>query len=241
MSKPRILCLHGGRSNNDITAIQTQGLQISARVECIFMHAPHTLKHGYPGLDLFSDGPWYTWADSSKSLSDQEDQWDASLKYMAKFCKEHGPFDGVYGFSQGAAIVTNFSSPEIWKERFHMSCCPWKFAILACSGASQYLTIKKGTAVDVPSFHIFGKKDKLLIDGKKIAEYWASSCKVAHTHGRGHEIDARMFAREEEMMVKLNDFLDENLSTKKWGFFPKISMPECYLLGHSFGGTGSKK
>jgi len=242
MSKPRILCLHGGGSNNDITPFQTMGLQLSAHLECVYLHAPHTTKKCYPGLDLLSEGPWYIWADPSKSLSDQEDQWDESLEYIATFCKKNGPFDGVYGFSQGAAIITNFSHPKIWKDRFHMKCCPWKFAILACGGASQYLTITKGATIDVPSFHIFGKKDRLLVDGKKMADYWDPSKKVTHTHGRGHEIDMQMNKREKEMMVKLKKFLDEHLSSKRAGveFFSKFSMPEFFLLGHTFGGNSSK-
>ena len=229
MSKPRILCLHGGGSNNDITPFQTQGLKLSARMECVYLHAPHVMEYCYPGLDRFSDGPFYAWAVPSmnpllfvaalfgKTSSDQEDQWDQSLECIAKFCEKNGPFDGVYGFSQGAAIITNFSHPKIWKDRFHMKCCPWNFAILACGGASQYLTITEGTTIDLPSFHIYGGRDWLLVDSKKIANYWDPSQKVTHTHGRGHEIDIQMNKREKEMMVKLNDFLDEHLPSKKAG------------------------
>mmetsp|Transcript_12402 Transcript_12402/g.26906 ORF Transcript_12402/g.26906 Transcript_12402/m.26906 type:complete len:192 (-) Transcript_12402:341-916(-) len=167
----------------------------------------------YPGLDLFSEGPFYTWADPSKALLDQEEQWDESLEYVFAFCKKNGPFHAVYGFSQGTAIITNFSHPKIWRDKFHMESCPWKFAILACGGASHHISTPKNKTVNMPSFHIFGKKDEHLIDSKKIANYWDPSKIVTHTHDGGHVIDARMYSREKEMMKKLINFLDDNLAS----------------------------
>mmetsp|Transcript_26606 Transcript_26606/g.56220 ORF Transcript_26606/g.56220 Transcript_26606/m.56220 type:complete len:245 (+) Transcript_26606:308-1042(+) len=241
-SKPKILCLHGAGSNNDITSFQMQGLQLASHFECVYLHAPHMSKQCHLGLDSFAEGPWYLWADRVKSLSDQEDQWEESLEYIAKFCKKNGPFLGVYAFSQGAAIITNFSHPKIWKERFRMTQCPWKFAILACSGDKHNMTIGRDTTINMPSFHIFGKKDRLLVKSKEVAQYWDSSGKVTHTHEGGHGIDVQMHTREKEMMKKLNDFVGERLSSSKGlgGIFSNLSVPEFFLLGYSFGGSSSK-
>ena len=218
-TKLKMLCLHGVYSNNDITAMQTVGLKLGDKVECVYLHAPHVTRGCYPGVDAFSGGPWYAWCDPTKSLEEQEDQWEESLEYIAKYCKENGPFEGgVYGFSQGASIITNFSHPEIWKDKFKLKRCPWKFAILACGGSSHNITIPRGTIIDMPSFAIFGKKDRHLNDGKIISQYWEPSKRVSHTHGRGHEIDMQMFAREKEMMAKLNHFLDEHCGSKKGPF-----------------------
>ena len=213
MPKPaRMLCLHGAGSNNDITQLQMQGLNLTDRMECVYLQAPHMTKTYHPGLDLISEGPFYTWADKSKALSDQEDQWDESLQFMAKFCKANGPFAGVYGFSQSAAIITNFSHPKIWRDRFKMKQCPWKFVILACGTGKHHMTIPMSTTIEMPSLHIFGKKDdKHLSNSKMLAGYWDHSQKMTHTHGRGHEIDMQISKRETEMMLKLNKFLDERL------------------------------
>jgi len=242
VKKTRILCLHGGASNNDITAFQTMGLKLGSRMECIYLNAPHLSRCCYPGLDRLSDGPWYIWSDISKGLEHQEDQWDESLEHLAKYCKENGPFDGVYGFSQGTAIITDFSHPNIWKDKFKMKSCPWKFAILACGGASHQVTLKRGMTVKIPSFHIWGKKDRILNDSKTIAEYWDPPMRITHSHGRGHEIDVQMCHREGEMMEKLSKFLDDHLDSNK-GLIESvrktisdISMPEMYLFGRSFGG-----
>lgn len=213
---PRILCLHGGGSNNDITPFQTGGLKLHERMECVYLHAPHVVRKCYPGLQIFSEGPFYTWSDSTKSLEDQEDQWEESLEYLAEYCKKKGPFNGVYGFSQGAAIITNFSNPKIWKDQFNMIACPWKFAILACAGASHRITIPKGMTNNTPSFHIFGKKDKHLTDSKIIAQqYWDQSQSITCTHDRGHEIDMQMWKREIEMIDQLQKFLDTHCGPTK--------------------------
>lgn len=211
-NKPRILCLHGGGSNSDITGYQTIGLRLHQRMECVYLDAPHVMSWCYPGLDRFSDGPFRAWADPSQMLTGRGDQWEASLEHLARFCEERGPFDGVYGFSQGTALITNMSSPAVWRDRFKMERCPWRFAILACGGASGCIRLPRGTPViDIPSFIILGKKDMHYSDGKVIAQFWDQSRQVMHTHDRGHEIDMRMYTREGEMIAKLNDFLDAGL------------------------------
>ena len=85
------------------------------------MHAPY-ISDSFPRLDEKITGPFYCWADilqrPAVPKAILESQWDESLDCVAQFCVENGPFDAVYGFSQGAAIVTNFSHTTIWKDRF---------------------------------------------------------------------------------------------------------------------------
>ena len=113
-SRPRLLCLHGARSNDEITSLQLIGLDLRDRFDCHFLHAPHVTGPAR-GLEDISDGPYYAWSDphSGGSLSDIEDRWDEGLAYLAEHIKRHGPFDGAYGFSQGAAMITNFSYPAV--------------------------------------------------------------------------------------------------------------------------------
>ena len=65
--------------------------------------------------------------------------------------------------------------------------------------------------VELPSFHLFGEKDKRLKESKIVASYWDSSQQVTYTHDRGHEIDTLMWTRETETMKSLNLFLDKHL------------------------------
>ncbi|KAL7554746.1 hypothetical protein ACHAWF_018278 [Thalassiosira exigua] len=101
--RPRLLCLHGVGSNNSSMGIQLEGLKLTTHFEAVMVHAPH-MTDCFPGLDEFIKGPYYSFADMFHPESDVHDQWDQSLEYLAKVCKERGPFDGVYAFSQGKKL-----------------------------------------------------------------------------------------------------------------------------------------
>ena len=243
MPKPRVLCLHGRGSNNDITEFQVMGLKLTDKFTPVYLQAPHKTISWHQSLNQISKGPFYSWADSSASLSDQEDQWEESLVYIAEYCNKHGPFDGVYGFSQGASIITNFSAYSIWKDRFKMKTCPWKFAMLACGGANHHITIPRTMTISIPSFHIFGKKDAYLNNSKQIADYWNQSTRVIETKGGGHEIDMGFGSRETELMSRLNDFIEKQLSEGQddehglGAMFSRLCCEnEFYLCGITFGG-----
>lgn len=255
-SKPRLLCLHGACSNDEITQFQTAGLALDQRFDCVYLHGPHIVAKSAIGLDQLSDGPFYAWSDPTKSLYEQEEMWERSLDYIADYCRKSDDnhnannnhrgctFDGIFGFSQGAAIITNFCHPNIWKTKYNMKDCPWKFAILACGAGGHRITgVSRDsiTKIDMPSFHIYGKNDRQLNDSKIISDYWSNTQLCTHTHSRGHEIDIQMHTREKEMMKKLNSFYDElkNNNKKKGGSWLQkldMSMPEFYLCGKTFGG-----
>jgi len=215
--KPRILCLHGAGSNNEVTSYQIEGLKLTNRFNCVFIHAPHATACAV-GLDERITGPFYSWADIYKAGVDLEAQWHTSFDVIAKFCADNGPFDGVYGFSQGAAIVTNFSHPSIWKDRFKMEKCPWNFAILACGSYGSLMTIGTETPISLPSFHILGRDDIFYDQSKDLFTYWDSFHKVTSTHARGHEIDMFIWTREKLIMMMLDNFLTKVLSSTPFQF-----------------------
>ena len=179
------------------------------------MHAPH-ISDGFPSFDGQIAGPFYCWADILQRPAIPEaileGQWDESLDCLAQFCIENGPFDGVYGFSQGALLVTNFSDPTIWKDRFQMEKCPWNFAILACGAGGNMMTIGNDTFAKLPSFHLLGEKDPLINQSEAISKCWDPFQKVTHTHDSGHEVDLLMWTRETELMASLYGFLNKCLS-----------------------------
>ncbi|CAJ1945659.1 unnamed protein product [Cylindrotheca closterium] len=204
MRKSKILCLHGGRSNNDVTQFQTAGLKLSTRADCHYLHAPHEANRCYPGLENFVSPPFWTWSEASDSASEQ---WDKSLESIAEYCRKEGPFDAVFGFSQGAAMITQFSYPSIWKERFGFRSCPWKSAILACGGAASNVANDYQAKIDIPSLHIMGSADPYLAESKLLLERWTDGSARTYTHQKGHEIDLMILSREEELAIVLDEFL----------------------------------
>ncbi len=145
------------------------------------------------------------------------------MNYVAtRLRDDDGPYDGVYGFSQGAALITNLSHPnadDVWRKagggRYATNGSgelPWKFAILACGAGCHNIAITRfgNVIIDMPSFHIYGRRDaKHMNDSRKMYDYWNNDIGIVHVHDRGHEIDVAMHARERELMTKLTNFLDE--------------------------------
>lgn len=222
MGKSKILCLHGGGSNNEVTQFQTAGLELSSRADCHYLHgefahdgfstcnhsprtwnplAPHQTNLCYPGLQNFVHGPFWTWSEASNN-----EQWEKSLESIAAYCRKEGPFDVVFGFSQGAAIITQFSYPAIWKERFGFRSCPWKSAILAC-GAAGNVANNCHVKIEIPSLHIMGSMDPYLAESKSLMDRWNTSSARTYLHQKGHEIDLLILSREEELAAILNNFL----------------------------------
>ncbi|KAL4402799.1 hydrolase [Malassezia pachydermatis] len=54
-----------------------------------------------------------------RSTGDVYEHWDESLAYLQQFCREHGPFDGVLGFSQGASVAGVVSATLNYPDKAH--------------------------------------------------------------------------------------------------------------------------
>jgi predicted esterase len=123
--KPRILCLHGWRTNGEILSMQMAALQANTSMDCVFIDAPFPGR-GEPdkGIALFyPDRPYYEWFYRSKKVETTSDDADTtssnqlkasakyenleeSIKFLTDHLDAHGPYDGILGFSQGACMVT---------------------------------------------------------------------------------------------------------------------------------------
>ena len=82
------------------------------------------------------------------------DGWSNSRDFIAQYCKQEGPFDGLFGFSQGAALGALLVA---------LSAAPtFGFAILVGGFASadpEHVPIYRAGACHVPSLHIIGLSD----------------------------------------------------------------------------------
>ena len=201
----RVLCLHGHNSNSDITSIQITGLNLSKHCRCMMAHGQWPGEDS--GLSTFSDGPWHTWARRGSTTYWNVNDWEGSLQYVADLITEHGPFDGVYAFSQRAALVTELTAPEIWRDKLRLEQCPWKFAILACAGAHD-LVSSADVLLQIPSLHIKGAQDVLCQnDSAAIEAMWEPSKRYTYTHSGGHQIKMSLVVVEPELATLLDTFL----------------------------------
>lgn len=95
------------------------------------------------------DGPWFSWIDN---IDEVDRDWlasvtqlRASLRYILDHIAETGPYDVVYGFSQGAALVALLSGYDVLAE-FGVDDIPWKplirYLLLWCWGIVDFTSGK---------------------------------------------------------------------------------------------------
>ena len=122
----------------------------------------------------------------------QTEGWDTSWEYLQKVFHELGPFDGVLGFSQGAAVAAALcqlrqSSPSNVSVHF-------KFAVL-CSGYPPPLPffpsgMASEAGIPCPSLHIFGDQDRQIHDrtSEQLSNLFQSEERTIVKHACGHII-----------------------------------------------------
>lgn len=88
-------------------------------------------------------------------------QWNASLRYLKEVINEFGPFDGIAGFCEGAAIAHAALSLQkqghdfgLSKTKFFIAMAPWVSPIHKILNAKYPKTI-----LDIPTLQIVGNND----------------------------------------------------------------------------------
>ncbi|TTK47644.1 Esterase OVCA2 [Bagarius yarrelli] len=87
---------------------------------------------------------------------------DQSLEAVQKAVKDLGPFDGILGFSQGAALVAMLCSLQEQKLDTTLN---FRFAILVAgfrSACAEHQYLYEGVNITLPSLHVFGQNDKVI-------------------------------------------------------------------------------
>ncbi|XP_075656913.1 rhodanese-like domain-containing protein 6 [Castanea sativa] len=121
----------------------------------------------------------------------QTDGFDVSLAYLKSVFSQKGPFDGILGFSQGAAMAALVSAQQ---ERLKSE-MDFRFVIL-CSGFAIKLAEFECQAINCPSLHIFGSdhgKDRQIANqaSRDLASLFDDGCSVIIEHDSGHIIPTR--------------------------------------------------
>ncbi|KAJ5687746.1 hypothetical protein N7536_010365 [Penicillium majusculum] len=115
----KILMLHGSRQSGELFRAKLQALEklihralgpLQPGVELVYPTAPFALE---PSSGTTSDlrsrhGAW-SWFES-ESIHGLYPGLEGGLEYVASILKDSGPFDGIVGFSQGAAAAAMVAS-----------------------------------------------------------------------------------------------------------------------------------
>lgn len=155
--------------DSDLQADYSDGM------EWMFPDAPIELTTDSPQSDILEMRAWWTRLEFTIRL----DQLYSSLDYLTKYIREHGPFDGIVGFSQGASIAMMLASlceGSVRPERVMALAnqglpllipppqSPFKFAI-ACSGfvnAPQFYDGFFTPQVQTPTMHLIAEWDHMV-------------------------------------------------------------------------------
>lgn len=104
-SRPKILALCGAKSNNAVTRLQLANLHITSDTHDVhYLHGNIEEAEGDPALGGMFHGPFYSWIDGSTPEAANESVVNA-VRLVLKAARAHGPFDGIYGFSNGKFVI----------------------------------------------------------------------------------------------------------------------------------------
>ncbi|MGE7955226.1 AMP-binding protein [Pseudomonas sp. NPDC089530] len=186
----RILALHGRGSNSDVTRMQLKNLGLNeSEYEVVYANGPLPADRPGPGMEDWHElipGPWYSWLPAEDDQPNPDSTLadalcDAVLKVLS-ILEHQGPFDGVFGFSQGgviASLVSGLPGDEALmaalEQRAGRRISPplqngalFRATVIACAGASLLLAELRSRAglgpVPVSSpqsrnIHLIGRED----------------------------------------------------------------------------------
>lgn len=149
--------------------------------------------------DQDSRGWWFSDIQARSFSAQQECQdslgLDESMSAVTEAVKELGPFDGILGFSQGAALVAMLCSLQEQHPEPHLS---FRFAILvagfrsACKGHQGFY----GSPLSIPSLHVFGLDDRVIPDAMSRELLPTFLDPQVMTHPGGHFVPAASAHRQ---------------------------------------------
>ncbi|KAI3810315.1 hypothetical protein L1987_19927 [Smallanthus sonchifolius] len=218
--KLRILCLHGFRQNASSFKGRTASLakKLKNMVEFVYIDAPHQLQFIYqnkeigetkfppnkvcnrkfawfidPSMDKNTSLNWEIAQSPFDTLQYQKQTfgYDESLAYLKELVTKNGPFDGILGFSQGAAMAACVAAQKLSLKGE----IDFRFVIL-CSGFCVNLAENEKNLINCPSLHIYGsdhgKDTQIAFDAsRRLVSLFEEGSSVIIEHDYGHIIPTR--------------------------------------------------
>lgn len=185
----RILLLHGLGQDAATFREATSGIRSCAdalSVEfslCQASHSATNLASIFSNTSSSSGGmQWYNMSPSSLGAG-----WAFSMEQLVEILESEGPFDGVLGFSQGAAALSMLVAEQILldKKWFRFACFVGGFLPNAEHMRERINRASLNGKFLLPSWHSFGLKDFVIPSEKSqlLASYFEAPSVVSHQGG----------------------------------------------------------
>uniref|UniRef100_UPI0037E92CF1 esterase OVCA2 n=1 Tax=Semicossyphus pulcher TaxID=241346 RepID=UPI0037E92CF1 len=215
MAPLRVLCIHGYRQNSVSFREKTGALRklLKKHVELVYLSAPHSVQHPSsedapekdnnsgpgPGGDEDPKGWWFSDVQARSFSAQQQCEeslgLDESVTVVREAVKDQGPFDGILGFSQGAAFVAMLCSLQEQKLEPEFS---FRFTVLvagfrsACNEHQRFYN----SPLHIPSLHVFGLEDRVIPDNMSRELLPSFQDPQVLTHPGGHFVPAASAHRQ---------------------------------------------
>ncbi|XP_023272342.1 esterase OVCA2 [Seriola lalandi dorsalis] len=214
MAPLRVLCIHGYRQNGSSFREKTGALRklLKKQVELVYMSAPHSVQQASseapekengsgpgPGGDEDPKGWWFSDVQARSFSAQQQCEESLGIEESVSFVREalkaQGPFDGILGFSQGAAFVAMLCSLQEQKLEPEFN---FRFAILVAGFPSACKEHQKfyNTSLQIPSLHVFGLEDRVIPDNMSRELLPSFQDPQVLTHPGGHFVPAASAHRQ---------------------------------------------
>lgn len=199
----RVLCVHGYRQNAVAFKEKLGGLRkmLKKVAELVFVTAPLEVSkddfRNDSGTIIDGRGWWFSGPDNYFRAVDYSEisiGLEESVNVIEKTFEEQGPFDGIFGFSQGAAFAAILCAMQQRKELSFQ----FKFAILVAGFKSRCAPHDKyfEEIINIPTLHVIGETDGII--GHEISEdllrYFRDP--VVLLHPGGHYVPASSLQKQ---------------------------------------------
>jgi len=174
----KILMLHGYRQSESAFRERSGGLRkfLKNHAEFIFCEAPHAIpqKIDANGIDKdastseIEKGWWFSATNKSYDaleITDCDSGFNETMDYINEIFQTKGPFDGIFGFSQGgclSSILCKIAMDQNNKYEF----IRFKFAIIVAGFKSNQMQHKifydLNNKINLPTMHLIGNGDKVI-------------------------------------------------------------------------------
>lgn len=209
--RPRFLCLHGFRTSGEIMRTQVMRKwpdRVTARLDLFFADAPFPAE-GKSEVEGIFDPPYYEWFQFNEGFTEFRN-FDECLAYIEELMIKHGPFDGLMGFSQGAALSA--ALPGLQAKGLALKSVPPVNNVVIIGGGKIHAPAVAEKAFDVkiqcPSLHFIGELDFLKEPGEALLDAFVDPIVVRHPSG--HTVP-RLDEKNLETVLGYIELIEKNL------------------------------
>ncbi|MCO5574044.1 hypothetical protein L7F22_027822 [Adiantum nelumboides] len=180
--KLRVLCLHGSHTNAAIfeKQIHRWDSSILQLLNLNFLDGPYATS-GKSEVEAIFPGLYFEWFQFNKDYSEFINLEECK-DFLSKYMQEHGPFDGLMGFSQGGVQAAAFAGLQ-QKGMVLQGHPPLRFIILVSGiglNNKQAMHECYSEIVLCPSAHIIGDKDCLRKINEKLMQKFKNPLIIRH-------------------------------------------------------------